>query len=68
MRVLARDLQIFSWYDYRTRGFDTGKGLRIDHIFTSPLITDRLNGFKVLDLYRGLEKPSDHVPMQIEVV
>ncbi len=68
MRVLARDLQIFSWYDYRTRGFDTGKGLRIDHIFTSPLITDRLSGFKVLDFYRGLEKPSDHVPMQIEVV
>jgi exodeoxyribonuclease-3 len=67
IRLLAGNLQIFSWYDYRTRGFDTGKGLRIDHIYTSPLITDFLSGFKVLDYYRGLEKPSDHVPMQIDI-
>ena len=65
MRVLAKDMQIFSWYDYRTKGFDTGKGLRIDHLLTSPLSTDCLKNYKVLEYYRGLEKPSDHVPMQI---
>jgi exodeoxyribonuclease-3 len=67
MRLLAGNLQIFSWYDYRTRGFDTGKGLRIDHIYTSPSMTDALKEFKVLEYYRGLEKPSDHVPMEISL-
>ena len=67
IRVLAKNMQIFSWYDYRTKGFDTGKGLRIDHIITSPITTDSLINFGVLEFYRGLERPSDHVPMLIEL-
>jgi exodeoxyribonuclease-3 len=67
VRVLAQDMQVFSWYDYRTRGFDTGKGLRIDHIITSPISTDALLNFKILDFYRGLEKPSDHVPVEVQL-
>jgi exodeoxyribonuclease-3 len=67
IRSLAPNTQMFSWYDYRTKGFDTGKGLRIDHLLTSPKSTDALHGFKVLDYYRGLPKASDHVPMQIEL-
>ena len=67
VRMLAQGAQVFSWYDYRTRGFDTGKGLRIDHFFASPNITDYLKDYKILDYYRGLEKPSDHVPIQINI-
>lgn len=65
VRLLAPDNQMFSWYDYRTGGFATGKGLRIDHIFSSPGFTDKLKGYKILDYYRGLEKPSDHVPVEV---
>jgi exodeoxyribonuclease III len=68
VRVLADNKPIFSWYDYRTRGFDTGKGLRIDHIITSPSVTDSLKNYSILDFYRGLEKPSDHVPVLVEVI
>jgi exodeoxyribonuclease-3 len=67
VRMLAGDSQVFSWYDYRTKGFETGKGLRIDHILTSPFSTDCLRHFKILNFYRGLQKPSDHVPIQIEM-
>lgn len=67
IRSLAGSAQIFSWYDYRTKGFDTGKGLRIDHFFTSPISTDCLKGYKILDYYRGKEKASDHVPIEISL-
>ena len=67
IRSLAPTTQMFSWYDYRTRGFDSGKGLRIDHFLTSPKSTDALHAFKVLDYYRGLPAASDHVPMEIEL-
>lgn len=65
IRTLAKEAQVFSWYDYKTRGFETGRGLRIDHFLTNPITTDILKSYKMLDYYRGLSKPSDHVPIQI---
>ena len=67
IRTLAPNTQVFSWYDYRTRGFETGKGLRIDHFLTSPKSTDKLHNYKILEYYRGLEKASDHVPIEINL-
>jgi exodeoxyribonuclease III len=57
----------FSWFDYRTRGFqrkDTGDaGLRIDVILATAslnaLCTDVGIDYKI----RGMEKPSDHCPI-----
>lgn len=67
LRILAPQAQLFTWYDYRTKGFETGKGLRIDHIYCSPFASSYLNSYKVLEYYRGLEKASDHVPFEVSL-
>ena len=59
----------FSWFDYRSRGFeDTPKrGLRIDLIMISkPLVSQLVNAGIDYDI-RGMEKPSDHAPIFIEL-
>lgn len=65
IRILAENKKIFSWYDYRKGALVHGKGLRIDHFLTSPLATDKICGYKILEEFRTLERPSDHVPIQI---
>jgi exodeoxyribonuclease-3 len=53
----------YSWFDYRSRGFDDNRGLRIDVI----LATENLSQYCVesdIDYeLRGIEKPSDHAPI-----
>lgn len=53
----------FSWFDYRSRGFDDNRGLRIDVILTSEPLTKRLTQSDVDYDLRGIEKPSDHAPI-----
>lgn len=53
----------FSWFDYRSKGFDDNRGLRIDLILaTAPLMT-RLDATGIDYEIRGMEKPSDHAPI-----
>ena len=42
-------------------------GIRIDHHLLSPLAADRFNGFDIHRHTRDWEKPSDHVPVVIEL-
>lgn len=59
----------FSWFDYRSKGFeDTPKrGLRIDLIMISKPLTERLVNAGIDYETRGMEKPSDHAPIFIEL-
>ncbi|RUO38510.1 exodeoxyribonuclease III [Aliidiomarina shirensis] len=53
----------FSWFDYRSRGFDDNRGLRIDLILaTAPLASRCIESGIDYEL-RGIEKPSDHAPI-----
>jgi exodeoxyribonuclease III len=53
----------FSWFDYRSRGFerDPKRGLRIDHILVTPAGRAVRDAGIDYDL-RGMERPSDHAP------
>ena len=66
-RILNGDSCEFSWWDYRTKGFDTGKGMRIDHILVTPNMLNSVNKSGICADFRGLEKPSDHAPIFIEL-
>ncbi|MFF7710060.1 exodeoxyribonuclease III [Pseudomonas sp. NPDC007930] len=59
----------FSWFDYRSRGFeDTPKrGLRIDLIMASSGLLPRVRAAGVDYDLRGMEKPSDHAPIWLEL-
>lgn len=58
----------FSWFDYRSRGFedDPKRGLRIDLTLISAPLRERLIGAGIDYETRGLEKPSDHCPIWVE--
>ncbi len=56
--------QKFSWWDYRKGAWQRNNGMLIDHILLSPEAADLLQSTEIYDKMRGLEKPSDHVPVE----
>ncbi|NVK41681.1 MAG: exodeoxyribonuclease III [Oceanospirillaceae bacterium] len=63
--VRPNDDEHFSWFDYRSRGFEREpkRGLRIDTILaTAPLCELCADAGIDYDV-RGMEKPSDHAPV-----
>ena len=53
----------YTWFDYRTRAFERGEGLRIDHIYASAAMGERCTGVVQDHEPRGWDTPSDHVPV-----
>lgn len=58
---------IYTFWDYQAGAFQKNDGIRIDHLLLSPHMADRLHAAGVDKFVRGWEKPSDHVPVWIEV-
>lgn len=53
----------YTWWDFRTKGFQRGNGLRIDHFLMSPPALEACTGVEIDLEERGREKPSDHAPV-----
>jgi exodeoxyribonuclease-3 len=53
----------FTWWDYRSQGFERDHGLRIDHLLASPTLADRMQEVVIDTATRGRERPSDHAPV-----
>ncbi|MEC4724716.1 exodeoxyribonuclease III [Shewanella sp. D64] len=53
----------YSWFDYRSKGFDDNRGLRIDVVLATKSLVERLVESDVDYELRGIEKPSDHAPI-----
>ncbi|MEG3766427.1 exodeoxyribonuclease III [Alteromonas sp. 14N.309.X.WAT.G.H12] len=53
----------FSWFDYRSKGFNDNRGLRIDHILGTAKVHSTLVDTGIDYELRGIEKPSDHAPI-----
>jgi exodeoxyribonuclease-3 len=63
VRKFSQDKGPYTWWDFKTRGFERGDGLRIDHILLSPAALARCEGVTVdLEARRG-PGPSDHAPV-----
>ena len=58
---------IYTFWDYQAGAWQKDHGIRIDHILASPQAADRLVAAGVDKFTRGWEKPSDHVPVWIEL-
>lgn len=59
----------FSWFDYRSKGFDDDpkRGLRIDMILITKSLSEILVNAGISYEIRGMDKPSDHAPIFIEL-
>ena len=65
MRVLTPEpAKLYTWWSYRAPDWAAAnKGRRLDHIWSSPALADRVAGIAIARNYRGAERPSDHVPV-----
>jgi exodeoxyribonuclease-3 len=57
----------FTFWDYQAGAWQKNDGIRIDHLLLSPQAADRLVAAGVDKHVRGWEKPSDHVPVWVEL-
>lgn len=53
----------YTWWDYRNQGFQRDDGLRIDHVFATEPLSERVTAASVDRDERKGEKPSDHAPV-----
>jgi exodeoxyribonuclease-3 len=56
--------KLYTWWSYRAPDWAAAdKGRRLDHVWTSPALADRVSSIAIAKNYRGAERPSDHVPV-----
>ena len=53
----------YSFWDYQAGAWNRNDGIRIDHFLLSPQCADLLETCEIDKDARGMEKPSDHVPV-----
>lgn len=66
-REFVADPGHFSWWDYRQAAFRRNLGLRIDLILASEALRGRLHAASIDAAPRRWERPSDHVPVILEL-
>jgi exodeoxyribonuclease-3 len=56
--------KLYTWWSYRSPDWTkSDRGRRLDHIWTSAMLADRVAGVAVAKDYRSAASPSDHVPV-----
>lgn len=58
---------VYTFWDYQAGAFQKNHGIRIDHMMLSPQAADCLTTSGIDRDTRGWEKPSDHVPVWVEL-
>jgi exodeoxyribonuclease-3 len=57
----------YTFWDYQAGAWQKNQGIRIDHLLLSPQAADRLVKCEIDATPRGWEKPSDHVPIWLQL-
>jgi exodeoxyribonuclease-3 len=57
----------YTFWDYQAGAWQRNNGIRIDHALLSPQAADLLTGVSIHRDVRSWEKPSDHVPLIVEL-
>ena len=57
----------WSWWDYRTGAWETGRGWRIDHIYLCEQLQGCATGCRIHKEQRGNAQPSDHAPVVVNL-
>jgi exodeoxyribonuclease III len=58
---------LYSFWDYQAGAFQRNNGIRIDHLLLSPEAQDRLRTTSIRKEVRSWDKPSDHVPVIVDL-
>ena len=68
LRATSDAAGVYTFWDYQAGAWQRNKGIRIDHLLLSPQAADRLAGVTIDKARRGEEKPSDHVPVAVDLM
>ena len=66
-RMFEADSGHWSWWDYRSGAWDTGRGWRIDHIYLDDVLQELATGCVIHKDQRGNLQPSDHAPVVVSI-
>ncbi len=65
---VADSEKCYSWWSYRNRDWKkSNRGRRLDHVWVTKSLEENLNNHEILTHARDWEKPSDHVPVIVNL-
>ena len=67
IRAQSQAPGLYSFWDYQAGAWNRNDGIRIDHVMMTPQCADRMVDCGIDKQVRGYEKPSDHVPVWVEL-
>jgi exodeoxyribonuclease-3 len=67
IRAVSDDRSLYTFWDYQAGAWQKNWGIRIDHLLLSPQAADRLSAAGIDKHVRSWEKPSDHVPVYVDL-
>jgi exodeoxyribonuclease-3 len=67
IRARTQGAGLYSFWDYQAGAWERNNGIRIDHLLLSPQAADLMTEAGIDKAVRGREKPSDHVPVWIDL-
>ena len=68
-KFVPENQKLYTWWSYRSPDWShADKGRRLDHVWVSPPLADAVREMKVYRDARGWERPSDHAPVQVDLV
>jgi exodeoxyribonuclease-3 len=60
--------KLYTWWSYRSPDWaKADRGRRLDHVWVSPALADAVTSMQVLREARDWARPSDHVPVKVEL-
>ncbi len=59
--------ETYTFWDYQAGAWQKNNGIRIDHMLLSPEAANHMKSAEIEKHMRGWEKPSDHVPVAIDL-
>ena len=67
LRATSDAERLYTFWDNQAGAWQRDNGIRIDHLLLSPQAADHLETVMIDKSLRALEKPSDHVPVRIDL-
>jgi exodeoxyribonuclease III len=67
IRAGSDEAGLYTFWDYQAGAWSKNNGIRIDHVLLSPQAADRLTRVTIDRHVRGWDKPSDHVPVVVDL-
>ena len=66
--IIPENEKLYSWWSYRNRSWPgSNRGRRLDHIWVSPILKNKITNAGIYSDARGWLKPSDHAPVWIDI-